>query len=209
MISKKIKTSFLPRAPSKRLFPLSSILCPLSSRIGGQSIVELVVALSVTVVGILAMLALYSQSFALNRVVAEEYTGTYLAAEGVEVAKSIFDANKTLGLPWNEGFILAGEYEADYTNDTLTPATCDDPAFATPLNYDAAARRYGYGAGDPTDITRCLFLSPEVYPAFDSFGGPHPFAGEQYAVRVLSRVVWETRGGGMREIQVEDHFFRH
>src|SRR3989344_7063024 len=85
---------------------------------GGQLLVEAMVALGVITVGLLGMLELLSNSLSLNRVAADQYTGTYIASEGIEIIKNLIDKNVIAGAPWNTGF-SNGFYEADYTNVSL------------------------------------------------------------------------------------------
>ncbi|MEK7182766.1 MAG: prepilin-type N-terminal cleavage/methylation domain-containing protein, partial [Patescibacteria group bacterium] len=57
----------------------------------GQTLVELMIAMSVMSVGLLGVFAVLSQSLGLNRVVANQYVAANLAAEGIEVVKNIAD----------------------------------------------------------------------------------------------------------------------
>src|SRR5688572_13216996 len=70
----------------------------------GQTIVEAMVAVSLLVVGFLGMITLINRSIGLNRVVSDNYTATYLAAEGIEVVKNLLDRNFIAGSPWFTGF---------------------------------------------------------------------------------------------------------
>ena len=76
----------------------------------GQVLVELMVAISVMVIGLLGIFTLLSQSLGLNRVAADQYIAANLAAEGVEVAKNILDHNVIERNPWNEGLERDGEF---------------------------------------------------------------------------------------------------
>ena len=49
------------------------------------------VAITVLTVGFLGISSLLSQSLALNRVTTNEITATYLASEGIEIAKNLID----------------------------------------------------------------------------------------------------------------------
>src|SRR3989344_7355701 len=72
-------------------------------RRSGQALVEVMVAVSILTVGFLGIVGLLSRALALNRVVADNYTATYLAAEGIEITKNIVDGNVVQGQPWNSG----------------------------------------------------------------------------------------------------------
>ena len=58
---------------------------------GGQSLIEVMVAVTALTVSFLGISSLLSQSLALNRVISNEATATYLASEGIEIAKNLID----------------------------------------------------------------------------------------------------------------------
>src|SRR3989338_4130432 len=72
-----------------------------SNRCRGQLLIESMIAITIVVVGILAVFTLLSESQSLNRVVADRYIGTYLASEGLELIKNLIDKNYIQQLPWN------------------------------------------------------------------------------------------------------------
>src|SRR3989338_8190490 len=86
----------------------------------GQSLIEAMVAIGIIVFGILSTLGLLSRALSLNRVVSDQFTATYLAAEGIEVVKNLIDANIIQGRPWNNGFTTGG-FEIDYNGVSLEP----------------------------------------------------------------------------------------
>ncbi len=57
----------------------------------GQSIIEALVALTILTVGLMGVLALLSRSLFLQRQTADAAKASYLASEGIEVAKSLID----------------------------------------------------------------------------------------------------------------------
>lgn len=153
-------------------------------RRSGQLLIEAMIAISIITVGIVGVLALLSRSLTLNRVVADQYTATYLAAEGIEVVKSIIDANIVNARPWNQG-LTDGAYEVDFQSVALTPDA------GRQIQFDAATGYFGYQGGTPTNYRRqvqiALISSDEV--------------------RVNSIVDWTTHGGGTFSLSTEDHFF--
>ncbi|MEK7193237.1 MAG: hypothetical protein AAB652_00405 [Patescibacteria group bacterium] len=158
----------------------------------GQLLVELLVALSILTTGFLGVLGLLSQSLGLNRVVSENYTGTYLASEGIEIARNIVDKNVLLrgaGTPvvWYDG-LSPGRYEVDYENTSTLPLSVPRP-----LLFDATSHTYSYAAGQPTKFTRVIEIR--------LVGNP-----EIHEVVVSSTVEWQSRGGSFKTT-LEDHFF--
>jgi hypothetical protein len=151
---------------------------------GGQLIIESMIGISIAVVGILGVLTLLSRSISLNRVVSDQFTGVYLAAEGVEITKNLIDANIIQFKPWNQGF-LSGSFEADYNSINL------EPNQNRRLLFDSANNFYSYDGGNPTNFIRTINIQ---------------LIGSE-EIKVNSVVKWTTRGGGNFEVNSEDHFF--
>lgn len=170
--------------------------------------IELMVAVSVFVIGVLGFVGLLSGSLSLNREIADKFTANYLAAEGIELTKNLIDAN-ILGSvsgfnAWNDGF--AGDFsrqrtcfEVDYTNDR------NDVRPISPCNVNTTAREYlrfssstgyTYSSGNFTPFRRLIRTSSQ--------GGGR--WGNDY-IKVDSTVTWQGRGGSLNEIKLEDYFF--
>jgi Tfp pilus assembly protein PilV len=166
----------------------------------GQSLVELLVSLSILTVGFLGMSSLLSKSFFLNRVNTTETIGTYLAAEGIEITKNIID-HDTYALPahafaWGTcGGICAadGWYKVDYTYQTpqSTPGQC---AGVSALNFSTStgAGLYSYSVGTPSGFSRCIQIT-------------HNNGGRE--VTVSSKVTWSTGPITGASVVLEDHFY--
>lgn len=152
----------------------------------GQALVEALIAVSVLTVGFLGIATLLSRAISLNRVVADNYTATYLATEGIEVAKNIADGNIRVGRPWNSGFANCS-YEVDYRSTEL--GQCRNEFRA--LGFDPFSNTYAYDVPVPTTFRRKISV--------DLLGTSH--------MRVNSEVTWITRGGGSFSVNLEDHFF--
>ncbi len=151
----------------------------------GYILIEAIIAITIAVVGLLGIFSLLSRSLSLNRVVADRFVASYLAAEGIEIVKNLIDNNILAGKPWNEG-LSSGTYEADYTDTALRP---DGSRF---INLNGETGAYGYSELVPTLMKRRITVgnSPD---------------GEEITVR--SRVDWTTRGGGKFDISLEEHLF--
>jgi hypothetical protein len=154
------------------------------NRRAGQSIIESIVALGILTVGLMGILGLLNQSIGLNRLISDNYTATYLAAEGIEVVHSILDANIIAGRPWNSA-LTDGMYELEYNSTALSP----DQGRA--LGFDSVSKLYYYGAPRSTPFRRSIQISRQG-------------AAE---LRVISRVSWIGRGNSNFEVVLEDRFF--
>lgn len=147
---------------------------------------ESIIAISVITIGVVAMLSLVSRSLSLNRVIADRYIASNLAAEGLEIVKNFLSNNLLAGDDWNSGFpTTQTEYEVDYENAALLSAS---DRF---LRFDGTT--YQYGRGAQTTYKRRIIVEPLGSPIEE--------------MRVNSIVTWTSRGGASFSVNVEDHFF--
>jgi len=155
----------------------------IKNRESGQLLIESMVGIGIAIVGLLGVITLLSKSVGINRVVSQQFSANYLAAEGVEITKSLIDSNVIKHLPWNNGF-STGSYEADYTSSALG---VNQDRF---LSVDGAGF-YGYQSGAPSLFKRTIYIE---------LIGPDQ-------IKVNSIVRWGSRGGSQFEINIEDRFF--
>ncbi|MBI3088832.1 MAG: prepilin-type N-terminal cleavage/methylation domain-containing protein [Candidatus Colwellbacteria bacterium] len=153
----------------------------------GQTLVELMIAMSVMSVGLLSVFAVLSQSLGLNRVVAEQYIASNLAAEGIEVVKNIIDTNVAQDRPsWNEG-VGPGTYEVQYDSPTLTQVSGEGRV----LTFDPDTGLYAYDKRTSTNFRRVITIN----------------SINSNEIQVKSTVTWSSRGGKTFEVVLEDRFF--
>ncbi len=151
----------------------------------GSVLLESLIAITVLTVGMLGIFSLLSRSVGLTRVIANQYIGAHLAAEGIELVKNVVDTNMLVPRAWNAG-LASGVYEVAYN----TGLEQDNNRT---LFYDNSTGLYDYAGGDaPTTFQRKIELT--------RIG-----ANE---LQVNSRVAWTTRGGGEFNVDLEDRFFR-
>ena len=84
----------------------------------GQVLLESVVAITVSVFGLLGMFSLLARSVSLSKTITDRYIASHLAAEGIEVIKNMIDTNVLSAMPWNRG-LSPGAYEVDYGDTSL------------------------------------------------------------------------------------------
>ena len=160
----------------------------------GQTLVEVMVALFVLVAGFLGILSLLSQSLALSKTVNNETIATYLASEGIEIARNLVDHDMYqhlagLGTGWGTCFGLSGgDYELDYTTTNCPPPFYSPSDF---LEFDPATNMYGYNGGSPTPFTRLIRVTPDS-------------ANE---LTVDSIVSWSTGPFTSQNVTLEDVFY--
>ncbi|MBI5401301.1 hypothetical protein HZB05_00515 [Candidatus Wolfebacteria bacterium] len=156
-------------------------------------LVELMVSISLLVVGFLGFLGLLSRALSLNRVVADQFIANYLTMEGIEITKNLIDSNIIQGKVFNDGFASDKCYELDYKTKDISSATevnCLNLS-NTPLKYDDSTNFYGYGSGTDTPFKRTVHIVPVT----------------DEEIKVVSIVKWKSRGGIKNKIELEDHFF--
>ena len=149
----------------------------------GQVLVEAIVAISLLTVGFLAVFSLLGRSLSLNRATVQSYIATYLAAEGIEVARNIVDTNGIQKRAWNDGF-GNDDYETEYNSNSFTQ---NQGRF---LSYDPSTRLYSYGGPIQTPFKRVIRIN--------LIGADE--------IRVNSIVTWTGVGGGNFQVNLEDHF---
>lgn len=152
--------------------------------------VEALIAITVLVVGFLGITDLLSRSLGLYRVTTDNYTATYLAAEGVELVKNLMDAGLIQNRAW--GAIFPGqsaEYQIDYFTDLLVNAP--QPYTGKFLSFDPETKLYSYAPGNQGIFRRRVVI--------EKIG--------QDEIKVNSIVDWVTRGGATFSTNVESHFF--
>ncbi len=199
-----------------------------SDLVRGQSMVEMLVAISIVVVSLLGILALVNRALGVNRLVSEQYTGTYLAAEGIEIVKNLFDHSFLIATTNSQNFygwtnnscttsdcIVPGIYEVDYNTDALTPLTCSLLGGLEPT--EQALRRffispscnlqklkidnsglYSYNGSTDTKFRRVIVIDDPQ--EYNSIP-----QGYRLDYRVTSAVTWESRGGKFM-VRLQDYF---
>ncbi len=159
----------------------------------GQMLVEAMVAMGILTVAVFAIFSLLTRSTSLNRTISQQYVATYLAAEGIELAKNITDSNLlSCQTPWNKD-AADGTWEISYLDDAF-----QYPA-GKPLRIHPSTGFYQYQTGDESPFKRTVTI--ERIDA-DNDGD----LDEQ--MRVTSLVTWRGRGGVASEVKLEDHFFK-
>ncbi|HDY73477.1 MAG TPA: hypothetical protein ENH86_02830 [Candidatus Jorgensenbacteria bacterium] len=159
----------------------------------GQVLIEAIVAISIGVVGLLGFLQLLTQAVSINKDVGQKFVATYLAAEGIEIVKSLVDENYTATprAAWGTG-LADGSYEVAY-NATALGSNLGARSTAV-LNYDFTSGLYDYTAGEiSTSFIRTIELT--------NLG-----TGGDNELKVVSIVQWTARGE-TKKVILESHFF--
>jgi hypothetical protein len=150
-----------------------------------QSLLETMVALGILTIAVFSVMSLISQSFFLNRIATNETIGTYLAAEGIEVTKSIIDHDVYgAGLSWGAN-ITIGNHSVEYGSLTLLASK------GVPLKLDPTSHFYQYSTGVSSPFTRLIKITK-------------PTANE---IDVQSIVTWTTGAFANETVTDADKFY--
>ncbi len=172
----------------------------------GQTLVEALVALSILTTGFIGIVGLLTKSFQLNRTTGNDTQATYLASEGIEVAKSLIDHDVYTGLAvgsddWGQCFDL-GSGATGYFKLEYDTTTCPPPEYfgstnylSDPLYFNASSDVYTY---DTLGAAKTNFAREVVITM--------PAATYPNEIDVQSTVTW-TDGGQSNTITLEDHFY--
>ena len=177
--------------------------------VSGQVLVETMVALSMTVIGLIGILMVLNTSIGLNRVITNQYIASYLASEGIELAGYKLDTNVFSSQPYQTGIgngsyvVTAGANGQQLTSLSQAVPKTSAGVLASSnalvyLTQDASGNvTYVSSAGSPpshasvTPYHRVVFVN----------------AKSSDEVVVNSIVAWITKGGVAMSVNVEDHFF--
>jgi Tfp pilus assembly protein PilV len=159
----------------------------------GQSLVEVMVAITALTVSFLGISALLAQSLAISRSTTDELTATYLASEGIEITKNLIDHDVYAGNPWGT-CLFSQNLNADVEVDHATADCTTLEAFSgDPLYYHSDTHLYDYDSngGTATIFTRDIKVA-------------HP---QPYEITVASIVQWPSLGGNLQSIDLRDDFY--
>lgn len=144
------------------------------------TIIELMVATFIIVVGLGGAMNLILQIFSNFQIPKAKLVATYLVQEGIEIVRNIRDTNWIENSPnWDDG-IQEGNFIADYDNNQQL-----DPFEDKFLNLDSAGF-YSYYSGTQTKFKRIIIIDkiPDTNPD---------------KISVLVNVEWQEKG---RDYQV-------
>ena len=137
----------------------------------GFTFLELLGAIFVISIGILAVYGVVSRIISYSSAFRSKLIAAYLAQEGIEIVRNIRDSNwlrgqTNLNFNWNDG-LPEGDYEADYTATTFEnadSAQCTEDGYCRYsgnfLKYDEDnGYNYTSTSGTPTKFKRKISIS--------------------------------------------------
>jgi len=180
-----------------------------SKRRDGQTLIELLFALTVIVTGLFAATTLVFSNLQLSDRDADEVVAVNLAREGIELAKQIRDSNWLAGDPFNQGLGSAGDETAtprwnggateqqpvfDFTANAMT-----DPQTFIRRSANLATPTF-FTQSDPAGVDTPWHRLLTFHPICEISCASSPVIG----IRVESRVEWQRKGQTFRRVMYED-----
>ncbi len=176
----------------------------------GQILSEAIIAISIITIGIFGVVGFLASAIGQGRYVSEQTTAVHLAGEGVEIMKSIIDANAIVGGgPWNEGVSNEGYYEADYRTRNLAAPVANlfsnlenicrsnwgNPCVLSEICFDTASGYWIYGGINSE--RRCVKRAIRL-----SYTG-----GDPDQIRIVSTVFWRAKSGLLNDVSITSDLF--
>jgi hypothetical protein len=153
------------------------------------TLLEAIFAISILIFTLTGSFALISRLLAFSPQTQSKLIASYLAQEGMEIVRNIRDNNwlNPANPSWNQDLgdcgLPACEYEADYTNPSLSPWG------NRYLNIDGNGF-YSYNPGTPTKFKRKIILT-QIAPD---------------EIEVLVEVSWQEKGT-IQKVRVKEHLY--
>jgi len=172
----------------------------------GQSLLEMIFAISIMLIVVTAVLALTAANIFGQRESELQIVANNLAREGIELVRNIRDSNWLAGRNWDAGLSGLGKAVLDYTNQELNFNDCSDDL----LYFDENVYHH---VGDKQSLFhRCLTLenichcvdSAQCSVGEEEIKDSSCSPGEQkVGLKIKSEVTW-TDQNGKRRVILED-----
>lgn len=184
-----------------------------------QSLIELLIAMSVIIVGLTAASMIIFSNVRLQERSADEVAAANLAREGVELAKAVRDSNWIAGSPFDGGLYSGMDYTAApridggaFIDFDFAPNDSNAPEAVIKRSSNPSSQQLfvqGTGAsGNATLFRRLVSLNPicgDYSIAPDGAACP-ALGGGKIGIRVRSVVSW-TKRDGTHSAEMDDDIY--
>jgi Tfp pilus assembly protein PilV len=184
----------------------------------GQGFMEVIVAIAVMLIGIVAVLILTSFNLTAANYGEKRLIASNLAREALEAVRNMRDSNWLAGAAWDNGFIFDQSGDPHFYTVNFTPsvtggaytlaaveselANCGDDCklyyTTTIISHDSNGTDSGFSRNiEVRDI--CEDNLDEVEDICD--------INERVGLAVTAKVQWQANNGDMRRVVIEDRLF--
>ena len=124
----------------------------------GFTLVETLVSLVILSLGLIPTLAVITSSVNISKIIRNNLIGAQLNQEGLEVVRSLRDANWFNGSGFNNN--LVGTWRIEWNTDwTTNPPVATNPLTNPLLKFDQTTGLYSYSIGQDTFFKRLITIS--------------------------------------------------
>jgi len=125
----------------------------------GFTLIEVLAAIIVIIVGVVGVLALIQQTITYTALSSSRLVASYLAQEGIEIVRNIRDGNwleqrTNSAISWTDG-LSAGDWEADYNDAVLS-------SYGAGRYLKIDGGFYNYESGDNTKFKRKITIVQDI-----------------------------------------------
>ena len=175
----------------------------------GFTVVEALIAVAVTSIGLVAILGVTVYALSISRVSPDEVIAANLAQEGIEVIRNIRDTNLLEGVFWRENISPAAAPWMLRIKLNSTSTGSDLIIMTAPQAGGSALECTTKGDGN-----NCrLYLDSNGFYSHDNTGQPTKFHRLVYnlynpglnEVRIQSSVAWQDRQGNWRQTKIQNN----
>jgi len=166
------------------------------SKSSAFTLVEVLIAISILIIGILSGFILVTRALYNVAVIKDRLTASFLAQEGIELTRQIRDSNflrilNEESISWNNG-LETGSYiiKSNVEGEELIQLVPITPSEAPDFLYNDALKIYNYSTGEPTTFNREIKITT--------------ISNDE--IRVESIMQWKTRTIDF-DLFVEDHLY--
>ncbi|MFH1207285.1 MAG: hypothetical protein V1668_01625 [Patescibacteria group bacterium] len=189
----------------------------------GQTLLEVLIAISILVVALVTTIALIVASIKAGRESTNKLIGTSLAREAVELARNIRDSNwaATATLDWDSGLTSGTDNTATLVVDGTNPLSLNfsDNGFTVIKQSGAEYLQGASASGNDTQFYRLVYLNPICRKDSDgdeqivavgvdedcaSFGTGTDYA--KVGIRVVAEVRWPS-SSSTKHVTIEDRLY--
>ena len=179
-MNKKILTTTHPLTPSQRG----------GAGHPGFTLIETLFAILIFSAALIALMTIAARGISATASAAQTTTASYLAQEGIEVARNMRDSNYANSAAWDAGIsacTVAAPCMVSYGSSANAPTlvSCGG-SICPPVSRASNGGYVDAAAGTPSEFSRMVYAIPAAIPMNATVGGPNEY-------EIVSKVAWTSK----------------